>query len=103
MTTERIAREDILRRESKAEEKRRQLMAKRAAYLATGVWWSEGMNRYHEGTGVAHILFRGGALCGAHPHSMSGSFQSAGALGCRECRNCRAMLERIKRYANTTP
>lgn len=87
-------------KKQEAERRLRQLQ-KRWAYLKTGIYWAAGMNRYHESTHTAHIVFRGGALCGAHPHALSGSFPTAAEAGCRECKNCRGMIERIKHHVGS--
>lgn len=97
---EKITREDVLRWESKAAERRRRQLAKRATYLATGIWWAAAINRWHDKTGVAHALFQGGALCGARPASMGGSYRTAESTGCRECRRCRLMIDEVKKHAN---
>ena len=34
-------------------------------------------------------------LCGAQPFDMGGSYPSAAATGCHECRRCRAMLDNV--------
>lgn len=67
----------------------------------TPVWWAAAINRWHDQTGVAHIVHEGGALCGARPFSLGGSYPSAKATGCQECRRCRAILNRVSSSSNT--
>lgn len=68
-----------------------QMLANR---ITQALWWAASLNRYHDQTGIAHVVHDGGALCGARPFSMGGSFQSAEATGCLECRRCRDIINR---------
>ena len=65
-----------------------------AARLAR-IWWAASMSRWRDQTGIAHVVHDGGALCGAKPFSTGGSYPSATATGCTECRRCRAMLDDV--------
>ena len=73
-----------------------QMLANR---ITQALWWAASLNRYHDQTGIAHVVHDGGTLCGARPFDMGGSFSSAAATGCHECRRCRAI---INRTANNT-
>lgn len=86
---------------ARAAEKRIRNLQKRWAFLKTGTYWACAMNRFHESRRVAHVVFRGGAMCGINPHSMGGSFLTAAEAGGRECVNCRRMLEEVKHYVGT--
>lgn len=70
---------------------RRQELANRLARI----WWAASMSRFRDQTGIAHVVHDGGALCGAKPFSMGGSFPSAKATGCNECRRCRTILNDV--------
>ena len=65
-----------------------------AARLAR-IWWAASMNRWRDQTGIAHVVHDGGALCGAQPFDMGGSYPNAAATGCHECRRCRTMLDDV--------
>lgn len=74
------------------------------AERTSGIWWAPAMNRYSDQTGVAHAVHGGGALCGAKPYSMGGSFRTAEEAGCHECKRCQAIIHRAKSalVTNTT-
>lgn len=58
------------------------------------VWWAASMTRHRDQTGIAHALHRGTTLCGARPFDMGGSYASAAATGCQECRRCRKIIDK---------
>lgn len=66
-----------------------------------GIWWAPAMNRWHDQTGVAHVVHNNGMLCGARPYSCGGSFQSAAEAGAKECQRCRAILDRAATHTPT--
>ncbi len=57
-------------------------------------WWAASINRHRDQTGIAHVVHNGGTLCGAKPFDTGGSFRSAEATGCQECRRCRAIVNK---------
>lgn len=57
-------------------------------------WWAASINRRRDQTGIAHVVLNGGTLCGAKPFDTGGSYASAAATGCQECRRCRAILNK---------
>ena len=65
-----------------------------AARQTKGIWWTPAINRWHDQTGIAHAVHNGGLLCGARPFSTGGSFETAAAGGAKECRRCRAIIDR---------
>lgn len=64
-------------------------------------WWSASINRHRDQTGIAHVVHGGGTLCGARPFDMGGSYSTASATGCQECRRCRAILDKTDSLVNT--
>lgn len=58
------------------------------------LWWAASINRYRDQTGIAHVVHGGAALCGARPFGMGGSYASAEATGCQECRRCRHIVNK---------
>lgn len=56
-------------------------------------WWAPSVNRQSDQTGIAHVVHDGGALCGARPFSMGGSFPSPAHAGCHECKRCRKIID----------
>lgn len=79
----------------------RSVRAKELANRLAGIWWAASMNRWRDQTGIAHVVHDGGALCGAKPFSMGGSYPSAEATGCKECKRCRNILTEVINYANS--
>lgn len=59
------------------------------------IMWAPAMNRWRDQTGIAHVVYDGGALCGANPFSSGGSFHSAAAAGAQECRRCRRIIDEV--------
>lgn len=86
----------------KAASKARLLTNLAATFERTGVWWTASMDRWHNQTGVAHIVHNHGALCGSKPFSTGGSYSSAESTGARECRRCRHTLNEVIDHANAT-
>lgn len=51
--------------------------------------WHSAMNRWHDQTGIAHLMnAQGAALCGARPHSLGGGFTRAEDGGAHACEAC---------------
>lgn len=83
----------------KAEEAaRKKRLLKRIAHSlnTTGVWWAPSLNKWHDQTGIAHVVFDGGALCGSKPYSSGGSFPTPEAGGAKACRRCTALLYQVR-------
>ena len=41
-----------------------QMLANR---VTQALWWAASLNRFHDQTGIAHVVHDGGTLCGASP------------------------------------
>lgn len=55
--------------------------------------WHPAMNRWHDQTGIAHVMGdNGAAICGANPFSLGGGFERAEDGGAHECRRCAAVV-----------
>lgn len=60
-----------------------------------GVWWAPAINRWHDQTGVAHVVYEGGSLCGANPYSTGGSYRSVAETGAKACRRCQKIIDEV--------
>lgn len=58
-----------------------------------GIWWAPSINPLRNQTGTAHVVHNGGALCGARPFAMGGSFRTAAEGGALECARCRRIVD----------
>lgn len=60
-----------------------------------GLYWAASKPRWADQTGTAHVIYNGATLCGARPYSMGGSFHTARAAGCHECKRCVAIINDV--------
>jgi hypothetical protein len=57
--------------------------------------WYPAMNRWHDQTGVAHVMSDDGLpICGARPYSLGGGFSAPLDSGAHPCKRCEKIAEK---------